>query len=92
MNKYKFVLALLAVSVVTFAQESDTIDADKEAAYNKWSVEVNVGQNKPEKPYATGYFSSDPTKYFNFNGVEHIDLGVRYMFNTTFGAKLDFGY
>ena len=92
MNKYKFVLALLAVSVVTFAQESDTIDADKEATYNKWSVEVNVGQNKPEKPYTTGYFSSDPSKYFNFSGVQHIDLGVRYMFNTTFGAKLDFGY
>lgn len=60
--------------------------------YNKWSVEVNVGQNKPEKPFAPGYFSSDPTKYFNFNGVEHFDAGVRYMFNTYFGAKLDFGY
>ena len=60
--------------------------------YNKWSVEFNVGQNKPNSPFAPGYFSTDPDTYFNFNGVEHLDLGVRYMFNPYFGAKLDFGY
>lgn len=92
MNKYKLIVTLFLTTLVATAQETDKIDADKEATYNKWSVELNVGQNKPEKPYAAGYFSSDPTKYFNFNGIEHIDLGVRYMFNTTFGAKLDFGY
>ncbi|WP_438967067.1 OmpA family protein [Flavobacterium sp.] len=87
MKNYKLIIALLITSTFAIAQ-SNSANGD----YNKWSVEVNVGQNKPEKPYATGYFSSDPTKYFNFNGVEHIDLGLRYMFNPYFGAKLDFGY
>ncbi len=63
-----------------------------ENAYNKWSLELNIGQNKPEKPFATGYFSSDPNTYFNFNGIEHIDFGVRYMFNPYFGGKVDVGY
>lgn len=63
-----------------------------ENAYNKWSLELNIGQNKPEKPFATGYFSSDPNSYFNFNGIEHIDFGVRYMFNPYFGGKVDVGY
>jgi OOP family OmpA-OmpF porin len=88
MKKYLFLIGcFLTFTTLSVAQEKANYDD-----YNKWSVELNVGQNKPQKPYATGYFSSDPTKFFNFNGVEHIDLGVRYMFNPYFGAKLDFGY
>ena len=60
-----------------------------ENAYNKWSLELNIGQNKPEKPFATGYFSSDPNSYFNFNGIEHIDFGVRYNFGVTDVSKGD---
>ncbi|MFC4740005.1 OmpA family protein [Flavobacterium ponti] len=89
MNNYKVLILFLIISFTAFSQnENKGNDGD----YNKWSVELNVGQNKPEKPYGEGYFSSDPNKYFNFNGIEHIDLGVRYMFNPYFGAKLDLGY
>lgn len=84
--KYFIIVLLTCSFYVAMAQEKPY------AEFNKWSVELNVGQNKPEKPYADGYYSSDPTKYFNFNGVEHYDLGVRYMFNPYFGAKLDFAY
>tara|TARA_R110000823_G_scaffold277028_1_gene395583 strand:- start:37 stop:1338 length:1302 start_codon:yes stop_codon:yes gene_type:complete len=84
---------ILTFALVTFGftNAQDTDQATK-TDYNKWSVELNAGLNKPEKPYTIGYFSSDPSKSFNFKGIEHIDLGVRYMFSTTFGAKVDLGY
>jgi OOP family OmpA-OmpF porin len=52
--------------------------------YNKWSLEINGGFNKPMAPLSPGYFS--PTL-----NLGHVDFGVRYMFNDKFGAKLDYG-
>lgn len=71
-----------------FAQE--TTESKDENLYNRWSFEVQAGQNKPVRPFATGYYSSDPTKYFNFSGVNHYDIGVRYMLSNAFGLKLDY--
>jgi len=51
--------------------------------YNKWSIELAGGFNKPQKPMT--YFTSTPSPYV-------VDLGVRYMFNTKFGLKADLGY
>ena len=81
-----FTFFLLGQTLVVAQEESKISD------YNKWSLELNMGQNKPNKPFAEGYYSSDPNTYFNFVGVSHVDFGARYMFNTSFGAKLDFGY
>jgi OOP family OmpA-OmpF porin len=53
--------------------------------YNRWSVEFGGGFNKPMAPLTPGYFS--PTL-----NLGHADLGVRYMFNEKFGAKLDYGF
>lgn len=89
MIRYKLIFTLLIITYTAFAQNADKI---KSVDYNRWSVEANVGQNNPEKPYGDGYFASDPKKLFSFNGLEHIDLGLRYMFNPYFGAKLDLGY
>ncbi len=58
--------------------------------FNRWSVEVNIGQNKAIKPFATGYYSADPSKAFNFSGVNHYTIGVRYMFSNFFGLKADY--
>jgi len=52
--------------------------------FNKWSLELNGGFNKPMAPLSPGYFS--PTL-----NLGHVDFGVRYMFNDKFGAKLDYG-
>lgn len=92
----KYLLTLISVLALSSAYaQTDGKKDDAEAKgpeYNKWSIELNAGQNKPEKPFATGYFSADPSKYFNFSGVNHYDLGVRYMFNPNFGAKIDFAF
>jgi OmpA-OmpF porin, OOP family len=63
------------------AQETEK----KESDFNKWSIELNGGLNKPTRTMSAGYY----TKTFN---PFHADLGVRYMFNPKFGVKLDFGY
>ena len=61
------------------------LSANAQSDFNKWSLEVNGGFNKPMAPLTPGYYS--PTL-----NLGHADLGVRYMFNEKFGAKLDYGF
>jgi len=90
MKNFKTIAALLLLSFAGQAQEAanDTIERHN---YNHWSVEFNVGQNKPVSPFAEGYYASKPNTFFYFNGVEHYDAGIRYMFSNAFGMKLDLG-
>jgi OOP family OmpA-OmpF porin len=87
MKKIIFIIAVSSFGTL-FAQE--TTDTKEKSLYNRWSFEVNAGQNKPVRPFASGYYSSDPTKYFNFSGMNHYDIGVRYMLSNAFGLKLDY--
>ena len=59
--------------------------ANAQSEFDKWSLEVNGGFNKPMAPLTPGYLS--PTL-----NIGHVDLGVRYMFNEKFGLKLDYGF
>jgi OOP family OmpA-OmpF porin len=52
--------------------------------FNKWSLELNGGFNKPMGPLTPGYFS--PTL-----NIGHVDLGGRYMFNEYFGITGNIG-
>lgn len=94
MRKYLLTLSGLLALSTSYAQteDSNTETEKKGVEYNRWSIELNAGQNKAEKPFAPGYFSADPSKYFNFSGVNHFNIGTRYMFNPNFGAKIDFAY
>ena len=53
--------------------------------YNKWSVDVNFGANKPTVGFTSGYSTRTPG-FWTLNG------GVRYMFNNKFGLRLGGGY
>jgi OOP family OmpA-OmpF porin len=53
--------------------------------FDKWSVEVGGGFNKPMAPLNRNFLS--PTL-----NLGHIELGARYMFNEKFGLKLDYGF
>ena len=53
--------------------------------YNKWSVDVNFGANKPTVGFTSGY-STRTLSFWTLNG------GVRYMFNNKFGLRLGGGY
>ncbi|WP_215224333.1 OmpA family protein [Echinicola shivajiensis] len=61
------------------------VGANAQDDFNKWSIDVNGGFNKPMAPITPGYYSPSLN-------LGHADLGVRYMFNEKFGAKLDYGF
>ena len=62
---------------------ADTLNTG--SGYNRWSIELNGGVNKPQRPFTNGFFTSTPSPW-------NADLGVRYMFNNKFGIKGDVGY
>jgi OOP family OmpA-OmpF porin len=82
---------LIGSQVMGIAQVTlDTLGGER--PYNRWSIELGVGQNKPIRPFSPGYYSSNPNRYFNISDVLHYEVGVRYMFNPKFGLKLDGAY
>jgi OOP family OmpA-OmpF porin len=65
-------------------ETTQTKEVAVENNYNKWSVELAGGLNKPTmRPMTAGYRL--------LLLVLMADLGVRYMFNNKFGLKADFG-
>jgi OOP family OmpA-OmpF porin len=56
----------------------------KNPEFNKWSIELAGGFNKPQRPMSVAARTAVVSPYV-------ADLGVRYMFNK-FGIKADFGY
>lgn len=53
--------------------------------YNKWSIDLGAGVNKPQRPFNAGYSTNTLSPWTG-------DIGVRYMLNNKFGLKADFGY
>lgn len=80
---FVFASALTTMSAQT--ETTQTKDVAEENNYNKWSVELAGGLNKPMRPMTAGYRTAVTSAYV-------ADLGVRYMFNNKFGLKADFGY
>ena len=75
---------VLASAVSTVNAQTETKEVTK-PDFNKWSIEVAGGLNKPMRPMTAGYRTAVASGYVT-------DLGVRYMFNNKFGLKVDFGY
>jgi len=70
-----FALALTGVHAQT----------EKNNSFNKWSIDLGAGFNKPQRPFSNGYVTDVISPWTG-------DLGVRYMLNNKFGLKVDFGY
>lgn len=84
----KIVLPLLLVCLTSASLNAQDVQETATTGnndYNKWSIEVSGGANKPFRTFTPGYFT-DRVNFFT------VDLGARYMFNNKFGLKLDFGY
>ena len=82
----KKIVTILAISLGLSNLHAQT-DKEKISTndYNKWSVELAGGFNKPSRTLTSNYYS---TRVSPFTA----DLGVRYMLNNKFGLKADFGY
>lgn len=86
MKKILLTLSVLTLSTSVFAQTDQTSSTETNSSdYNKWSIELNGGVNKYQRPATGGYFTATPSPW-------NADFGVRYMFNNKFGLKLDVGY
>lgn len=81
----KVILTLVFAAGITSINAQNKSENSNKLDFNKWSVELSGGLNKPQRPMSEGYFTSTPSPYV-------ADLGVRYMFNNKFGLKVDFGY
>jgi len=82
MKKIVITLAF-ALSIMHVSAQTETKTADN---FNKWSVELNGGLNKAQRPFSSSNYYSPRISPFT------ADLGVRYMLNNKFGLKADFGY
>jgi OOP family OmpA-OmpF porin len=72
-----------------------SVEPDKEFVgdkYNRWSFEVNFGQSRGVRPYSTGYYSSNPNKFFGRFQLNNFGIGARYMVNPKFGFKVSLNY
>lgn len=89
MKKFTLLLSLMAIAGMT-AQESGTQAASKAKTktvsdYNKWSIDVGAGMNKPVRPMQPSFYSKSP----EFLSVH---AGVRYMMNEKFGLQANASY
>ncbi|TDW51951.1 OOP family OmpA-OmpF porin [Flavobacterium sp. 270] len=88
MKKKLASVSLLLLSIAASAQNMATTSTKTtvdQPDYNKWSIELNGGVNKPMRALTPGYSTATLNPF-------HADLGVRYMFSPKFGVKLDVGY
>lgn len=77
--------ATVALGTLTMQAQEQELDQEREQNFNRWSIELEAGVHKPAVPFTPGYYVNTPDLWQG-------GLGVRYMFNEKFGAKLDFGY
>lgn len=85
----KLITSIFFCSSFLLSAQDATVYSDE---YNKWSLELSAGQGKGIKPYAEGFFGSNPNKVFGDMMLNHYGLGVRYMFSPKFGIMLDGAY
>ncbi|MFN4199446.1 MAG: hypothetical protein ACK4FS_10510, partial [Flavobacterium sp.] len=85
----KLITSIFICSTFLISAQDASIYSDE---YNKWSLELSAGQGKGIKPYAEGFFGSNPNKVFGDMMLNHYGLGVRYMFSPKFGIMLDGAY
>lgn len=73
------------ISFLIIFSLSSSVNAQEVKEMNRLSIDANIGGTNAIRPYATDYWS-------NSIGLFHTNLGARYMFNNSFGIKLDFGF
>lgn len=81
MKRGILLLGLLATAGTMTAQDYDSSSNEgTKTSYNKWSIDLGAGVNKPLRPMKSGYYTKTPD-------VLSAHAGVRYMFNDKFGLQ-----
>ena len=89
-----FLLLLTAIFSFNFSDAQVAVDTTGTLgdSYNRWTIDVYAGQAKGIKPYADGYYSSDPSRSFGGFQVNSFGAAARYMLSPKFGLKMDLNY
>ncbi|RKS02617.1 MULTISPECIES: OmpA family protein [unclassified Flavobacterium] len=89
-----FLLLLTAIFSFNFSNAQVAVDTTGTLgdSYNRWTIDVYAGQAKGIKPYADGYYSSDPSRSFGGFQVNSFGAAARYMLSPKFGLKMDLNY
>ncbi|RZJ31712.1 MAG: OmpA family protein [Flavobacterium sp.] len=96
MKRYLLLMPFIALASQPILAQNDSIkkdrvmDSDPES-YHRWTIEAGFGQSKGVKPYAPGYYYSNPNAHLRAD-VNHFDIGTRYMVSPKFGVKVGFSY
>jgi len=63
-----------------------------EKPYDRFSIELNVGANRTDGYYSSGFYQTDASEDFALGNISRFDLGLRYMLNEKFGLKFSGAY
>ena len=89
MKRITLLLAAMATAGMTAQEYNPSASTDtkteKTTDYNKWSIDLGAGVNKPLRPMKSGYYTKTP----DFLSAH---AGVRYMFNSKFGLQANASY
>lgn len=77
MKRIALLLSLMATAGMT---AQDYTPTKTSSDYNKWSIDLGAGMNKPLRPMKSGHYTKTP----DFLSAH---AGVRYMFNNKFGLQ-----
>lgn len=86
----KIVLICLTLSSLTSVvgqENKNNTDTLTKKSFNRWTIEGFVGHAKGIKPFAPGYYSSNPNSFLGTIDANSYDLGARYMISPKFGFK-----
>ena len=90
------ILLIVSLSGNKLFAQNDLSDDEKdttESGYDKWSIEIGVGNNKPITPFTSNqYYTGDPTNFVALADMKHYSIAVRRMLNTSFGLRLRANY
>ncbi len=87
----QILIGFILFSITTSSLRAQETKSEEETEVNKWSFEINFGSNRAVRPFGTGYNSSEKD-FLSSPSLNHFDFGFRYMLNSKFGVKADFGF
>ena len=87
----RIIIWFLLFGIDTSSLSAQQVQPKLESIVNKWSFEINFGTNRAVRPFGTGY-NSNEKEFLSSPSLNHFDFGFRYMLNSKFGIKTDFGF
>ncbi|MFM7017551.1 OmpA family protein [Flavobacterium sp.] len=90
-NSKYLLVSLFTIGIFSNSILAQEIKTEVKSNINKWSFEINFGTNRAVRPFGTGY-NSNEKDFLGSPSLNHFDFGFRYMLNSKFGVKTDFGF